>query len=179
MDLTEFRNFWVASEDPQYGEKLHTWWVCTSNEAEEGNEAEEAAWKALPVYLNVPMEIAMSCYLREKEKWESKIATRAAEGKPLTWTQARLHMQWVENDSRKLVFDTEKRVQVNPQKVCLNTLRRCGLLVEIKFSQTNTDLWIRFGSGAFSKLCVREYNIEDPIPGRRKCQMASLRQCWL
>ena len=72
MDLTEFRNFWVASEDPQHGEKLHIWWVYTSN------EAEEADWKPLPVYLNVPMEIAMSCYLREKEKWDIKIAASTA-----------------------------------------------------------------------------------------------------
>ena len=60
MDLTEFRNVWVASENPQLGEKHHVWWVRASNEAEEAN------WKALPTYLNVPMELAMSCYFRER-----------------------------------------------------------------------------------------------------------------
>ena len=94
IDLAEFRNLCVSSGNPQLGD---VWWVHASDEAEEAN------WKALPTYLNVPMELAMSCWFREKEKWDIKIAARNAQGHELTTVQQRLRKQWLDNDTRKLV----------------------------------------------------------------------------
>lgn len=93
-------------------------------------------------------------------RWDAAIAKRARIGRALTPKDMAAYNSFLNNNSRKLVFDTALKIHVaRPGKVPPSTLKS-AVVVEVKMSLDPSHLALRFNDGPFFHLFVREFTIE-------------------
>lgn len=77
---------------------------------------DEDCRRILPPWMSQILEIQVCQYVSEYEKWSTKINKRAAEGKPLTKTQADLYNRWQADCERKLIFCKQRKKLISDAK---------------------------------------------------------------
>ena len=64
---------WQSADFVMKGERFHSWFAL----AEDGAEIQ------LPVWINTALEVQIAMWLKTKEAWDKRVASRALEGKLL------------------------------------------------------------------------------------------------
>ena len=141
---------WEKSAQPLHGELMHAWYVKT----------ESPDPLQLPQYFNTPLELAMSQWMAARKKWDSAIAKRASEGKTLTPSAAKQYQEFLDKPYRKIVVDTKTKCYIpRPSSANATTLQNC-LVLEVKMNLDPAHLSLRFGTGPFFHLFVRQFEVQ-------------------
>ena len=141
---------WEKTATPLQGELMHAWYVKT-----ESHEPLQ-----LPQYFNTPLELSMSQWMAARKKWDSAIAKRASQGKTLTPSAAKQYKEFLDKPFRKIVLDTKNKCYIpRPSSASATTLQTC-IVLEVKMNLDPAHLALRFGSGTFFHLFVRQFEVE-------------------
>ena len=128
---------------------MHAWFVKT----------ESPEPMQLPQYFNTPLELAMSQWMVARKKWDGSIAKRASQGKGLSPAAAKSYQAFLDAPYRKIVVDTQRKCYVpRPSNASAATMKHC-LVMEVKMSLDPAHLSLRFGSGPFYHLFVKQFEV--------------------
>ena len=101
----------------------------------------------------------MSQWMVLRKKWDGSIAKRASEGKGLTPSAAKSYQAFLDTPYRKIVVDTKRTCYVpRPSSASTATMKHC-LVMDIKMSLDPAHLSLRFGTGPFYHLFVKQFEV--------------------
>ena len=150
---------WETSTRPLKGERMHAWYI----------KAEGPEPLQLPQYFNTGLELTMSNWMAARKKWDGTIASRAAAGKCLTPSAAKAYQAFLDAPYRKVVVNTKTKTYVpKPASTTSAAMQHC-LIMEVKLSLDPGHLSLRFGTGPFYHLFVRQFEVEEVWYASSKC----------
>lgn len=141
---------WETASTPLKGELMHAWFVKTESEALQ-----------LPQYFNVPLELTMSQWMSVRKKWDGMIAKRASEGKSLAPSSAKAYQAFLDAPYRKIVVDTKNKCYIPRPSSATSAIMQNCLILELKMNLDPGHLSLRFGTGPFYHLFVRQFEVGD------------------
>ena len=112
---------------------MHAWYI----------KSEAVEPLQLPQYFNTPIELSMSQWVATRKKWDGAIAKRASEGKSLTPASLKAYKAFLDQRYRKLVMNIKTKTHI----------------LELKMSLDPGHLPLRFGTGPFYHLYVRQFQL--------------------
>ncbi len=126
--------------------------------SEEGHEGPDVL-KALPEWMNEPLETTISIYIDNVKKWNKIIAEREAMGKTLTQSKQAQYDKFCENSIRRMVFDLKSQKRVaRPETSTPAHLRDSCITFDVHMSTSPELLAARAGTGSWFRLTVKQFS---------------------